>query len=118
MPSTPLPRWARVRCRHWPVGAPNVWSVQHSTCGRYLVRVPWSYISPISWWDHNDNSFGVRQLTASSSSYEAGDGAGSSSFANNWWNEQSSSTSASVGVSFGFAGSSADYSHSDAECLR
>jgi len=82
--------------------------------GGISSEVPWSYISPISWWDHNDNSFGVQQLTASSSSYEAGGGAGSSSFANNWWNEQSSSTSASVGVSFGFAGGSADYSHSDA----
>src|SRR5215472_11056073 len=82
--------------------------------GGISSEIPWSYISPISWWDHNDNSFGVQQLTASSSSYEAGGGAGSSSFGNNWWNEQSSSTSASVGVSFGFAGGSADYSHSDA----
>src|SRR5262249_45686292 len=38
----------------------------------------------------------------------------SSSFANNWWNEQSSSTSASGGINFGFAGASAGGSHADA----
>jgi hypothetical protein len=82
--------------------------------GAVSIDVPWSYISPISWWDHTDNSFGIQQVTASSSDYDARGGAGSSSFANNWWNEQSSSNSGSVGINVGFAGASVDASHSDA----
>jgi hypothetical protein len=82
--------------------------------GAVSVAIPWSYISPISWWDHTDKSFGIQEITATSSSYQAGGGAGSSSFANNWWNEQSSSTSGSAGVSIGFASASANASHDDA----
>jgi hypothetical protein len=78
------------------------------------VGTPWSYLSPISWWDHTDNSFGVQKITASTAAYEAGGGSGQSSFSNNWWKEQSSSTSASAGVSFGIAGGDANFSHSDA----
>ncbi len=82
--------------------------------GAISADIPWSYIDPISWWDHTDNSFGIQQLTASSTSYEAGGGAGASSFANNWWNEQSSSTSGSGGVNVGFASASVSASHADA----
>jgi len=83
--------------------------------GAISVGTQWSYIDPISWWDHTDNSFGVQQITASSSQYDASGGSSSSSFANNWWNEQSSSTSAKGGIGFSFLGSaSADYSHADA----
>ncbi|GAC1402517.1 MAG: hypothetical protein NVSMB64_02500 [Candidatus Velthaea sp.] len=82
--------------------------------GSISANVPWSYISPISWWDHTDESFGVQKITGQSSSYTAGGASGSSSFANNWWSEQSSSMSASAGVSVGFASASADYSHADA----
>jgi hypothetical protein len=82
--------------------------------GAVSANIPWSYISPISWWDHTDNSFGIQQITASSSSFQAGGAAGSSSFANNWWNEQSSSTSGSAGISVGFASASANASHADA----
>lgn len=82
--------------------------------GSISVGVPWSYINPISWWDHTNNSFGIQKITASSSGYEAAGGAGRSSFSNNWWNEQSSSTSGSVGVSIGPFGGGANASHSDA----
>lgn len=82
--------------------------------GAVSVGVPWSYISPISWWDYTDESFGIQQITASSSSYEAAGGAGANSFANNWNTQQSSSTSGSAGVSFGFASASANASHADA----
>jgi hypothetical protein len=82
--------------------------------GVISAGVCWSYISPISWWDHTDNSFGVQQISASSNAFAAGGNSGTSSFANNWWSEQSSSTSASLGVNFGFASASADYSHADA----
>lgn len=82
--------------------------------GQVSVGVPWSYISPISWWDHTDQSFGVQKITATTKAYQASGGAGASSFANNWWNEQSSSTSGSVGVSVGMWGGSANASHSDA----
>jgi hypothetical protein len=78
------------------------------------VGTPWSYISPISWWDHTNNSFGVQNITATTSDYEASGGAGKSSFSNNWYKEQSSSTSASAGVEFGIAGGSANFSHADA----
>jgi hypothetical protein len=76
--------------------------------------VPWSYMDPVSWWDHTDNSFGVQTITATSEDRVAGGAAGSSSFANNWWNSQSSSTSASAGIDFGFVDASANYSHDDA----
>lgn len=82
--------------------------------GAVSAGVPWSYISPISWWDHTDTSFGVQQIDTSSSAYEAGGGAGASSFANNWWKEQSSSTSGGGGINVGFASASANASHADA----
>jgi hypothetical protein len=82
--------------------------------GAVSADVPWSYISPISWWDHTDESFGVQRITASSTSYQAGGGTASSSFANNWWKEQSSSTGGSAGINVGFASASASYNHADA----
>jgi hypothetical protein len=90
----------------------DAYSIQ--LAGAVSAGVPWSYISPISWWDHTDNSFGVQQLTASSSSFQAGGASGSSSFASNWWKEQSSSTSGSAGINVGFAGASVSASHADA----
>ncbi|MBA3810278.1 MAG: hypothetical protein H0X27_01285 [Caulobacteraceae bacterium] len=82
--------------------------------GAISADIPWSYISPISWWDHTNESFGIQKITATSSAYEARGGAGSSSFANNWWNEQSSSTSGSVGLNFGLVSGSANASHQEA----
>jgi hypothetical protein len=82
--------------------------------GSISANVPWSYVSPISWWDHTNKSFGIQTLTASSSSYDASGGSGTSSFANNWSKEQSSSTSASAGINFGVASASASGSHADA----
>jgi hypothetical protein len=82
--------------------------------GQIAVGIPWSYISPISWWDHTDDSFGIQKIDASTEGYSESGGSGASSYANNWWNEQSSSTSGSVGVSVGLWGGSADASHSDA----
>jgi len=82
--------------------------------GAVSVGVPWSYINPISWWDHTNNSFGIQQIRASSSAYQASGASGASSFANNWWKEQSSSTSASGGINLGFVSASANYSHADA----
>ncbi|MGA8574166.1 MAG: hypothetical protein WB609_00565 [Candidatus Cybelea sp.] len=81
--------------------------------GSISVNVPWSFISPISWWDCTDESFGVQKITASSSAYRASGGAGSSSFANGWQSEQSSSTGGSVGVNFGLWSDSASASHAD-----
>jgi hypothetical protein len=82
--------------------------------GSISANIPWSYISPISWWDHTDKSFGIQTITASSSAYDAAGGSGSSSFANNWSKEQSSSTSGSAGISFGVASASANASHASA----
>ncbi len=83
--------------------------------GAVSVGVPWSYISPISWWDHTDESFGVQKVDTDSSSIVAGGRGGSSSFAHNWWTEQSSSVSGSVNLSVGpFAHGSADIKHNDA----
>jgi hypothetical protein len=94
--------------------ARDLWDAYNIQLGGAIsVNVPWSYISPISWWDHTDNSFGVQQITASSSAFETTGGAGASNFSNNWWNEQSSSTSGSAGISVGFASASANASHSE-----
>lgn len=82
--------------------------------GAISANVPWSYISPISWWDHGNNSFGVQAITATTSSFESSAAAGSSSFANNWWQEQSSSNSGSAGVNVGFASASVSASHNEA----
>ncbi|MFG2859604.1 hypothetical protein [Streptomyces sioyaensis] len=82
--------------------------------GQVSVGIPWSYISPISWWDHTDDSFGIQKIDATTDSYSAAGGSGTSSYANNWWNEQSSSTSGSAGIDVGLWGGSVDASHSDA----
>lgn len=82
--------------------------------GAVSVGVPWSYMSPISWWDYTDNSFGIQQVTATSSAYDSSGGAGTSTFANNWNRQQSTSTSGGGGVNVGFASASASGAHSDA----
>jgi len=82
--------------------------------GAVSVNVPWSFISPISWWDYTDESFGVQKITASSEAHDRRTATGTGSFASNWQRQQSSSTSASGGFSIGIAGASGSGSHADA----
>ncbi len=83
--------------------------------GSVAVGVPWSYISPISWWDHTDESFGVQKIDVNSSSLVGRANNGASSFANDWWHQQSSSFSGNVSLSVGpFAHASGDLNHVDA----
>ena len=82
--------------------------------GQVSVNVPWSFISPISWWDYTDESFGVQKITGTSESHDKKTASGTGSFANNWQRQQSSSTSGSGGFNIGFAGASAAASHADA----
>ena len=79
--------------------------------GSISVGVPWSYISPISWWDCTDESFGVQKITATNTAYQAAGGSASNSFANNWQAEQSSSSGGSAGFNFGFVSASASASY-------
>jgi hypothetical protein len=87
---------------------------QLQLAGGVSVGVPWSYISPMSWWDATDESFGVIKITGSSKNHDARTGLGAGSFANNWQQQQSSSTSGSSGFNVGLYSASASGSHADA----
>ncbi|AKU16614.1 hypothetical protein [Luteipulveratus mongoliensis] len=80
--------------------------------GAVSTKVPWSYIDPVSWWDHSNHDFGAMRITAKSSQYQAGGGGGEHSFAHSFYRDESSSNSGSAGFSF-FWGVSADASHSE-----
>lgn len=82
--------------------------------GGISANVPWSYISPISWWDSTDESFGVQKITGSSAAHDRTTHSDKGSFANNWQGQQSSSTSDSGGFNIGFASAAAGGSHDDA----
>lgn len=82
--------------------------------GQVAVGTQWSYISPLSWWDHTDKDFGVQTIHASTSSFQASGGAGRSSYANSWYTQQSSSTGVSAGVGIGPIGGDVDVTHSQA----
>ena len=87
---------------------------QVQLAGGVSVGVPWSYISPISWWDPTDDSFGVIKINASSKSHDARTALGAGSFASNWNKQQSSSSSGSGGFNVGIYSANASGSHDDA----
>lgn len=87
---------------------------QVQLAGGVSIGVPWSYISPTSWWDPTDDSFGVVKITASSKNHEARTALGAGSFANNWNKQQSSSSSGSGGFNVGLYSANAGGSHADA----
>lgn len=80
--------------------------------GAIAVRTPWSYVDPVSWWDHTNNDFGVMKITATSKRFQAAGGSGQHSFAHSFYNNESSSTSGSAGYSVLGFGASASVSHS------
>jgi len=71
--------------------------------GAIASKVPWSYIDPVSWWDHTNEDFGVMKITASSTQYAAGGGGGAHSFGHDFYHDESTSTSGSVGFTFVFS---------------
>jgi hypothetical protein len=81
--------------------------------GAIGVKVPWSYIDPESWWDPTNSDFGIMQINADSSTYNAGESGGTSSFAHSFYSDQSSSTSGSAGFDIGLYSASANASESD-----
>jgi hypothetical protein len=81
--------------------------------GAIAEKTPWSYIDPISWWDHNNKDFGVIQITASSDSYQAGGGGDEHSFGHSFYHDDSSSTSGSAGFNCFFYSASANAGHTD-----
>lgn len=87
---------------------------QLQLAGGISVGVPWSYISPMSWWDATDDSLGVIKIKGHSENHDASTGQGAGSFANNWNQQQSSSTSGGGGFNVGLYSAHADGSHSDA----
>jgi hypothetical protein len=87
---------------------------QVQLAGGISANVPWSYISPISWWDYTDESFGVQKITGSSAAHDQTTRSGTGSFANNWQQQQSSSTGGSSGFNIGIYNASAGGSHADA----
>ncbi|HEV2097309.1 MAG TPA: hypothetical protein VGR45_00110 [Stellaceae bacterium] len=87
---------------------------QLQLAGGVTANVLWSYISPVSWWDYTDESFGVQKITGSSIAHDKKTAAGTGSFANNWQQQQSNSTSGSGGFNVGFASASASGSHTGA----
>ncbi len=84
-----------------------------SLAGAIAEKTPWSYIDPVSWWDHNNKDFGVIQVSASSESYQAGGGGDEHSFGHSFYHDDSSSTSGSVGFDCFFYSASANASHTD-----
>ena len=49
---------------------------QVQLAGGISANVPWSYISPISWWDYTDDSFGVQKITGTSDAHDPTDAIG------------------------------------------
>jgi hypothetical protein len=95
--------------------ARQMWAAyQVQLAGGISANVPWSYISPTSWWDYTDDSIGVQKITGTSEAHDAATNSGAGSFADNWQRQQSQSSSGSGGVDVGFAGASASGSHADA----
>jgi hypothetical protein len=67
-----------------------------SLAGSVGDKVPWSYISPISWWDHTNKNFGVNTLDIKTERRDASRSDSKSSFAEQFNRNRSSSTSGSV----------------------
>ncbi len=87
---------------------------QVQLAGGISASVPWSYISPTSWWDYTDESFGVQKITGTSQAHDARTSSGTGSFASNWQRQQSESNSGSGGFDVGFYSASVSGSHADA----
>ena len=87
---------------------------QLQLAGGVSANTMWSYISPISWWDYTDESFGVLKITGSSTAHDATLRSGTGSFASNWQAQQSNSESASGGFNVGIYSANASGSHTDA----
>lgn len=82
--------------------------------GAIGTKLPWSYIEPVSWWDHTNKDFGAMKITASSTSYSASGAEGAHDFSSSFYENSSSSTSGSVGFNFVFgASANGGYSTSD-----
>ncbi|WP_156765377.1 hypothetical protein [Mycobacterium sp. 1245852.3] len=87
---------------------------QVQLAGGISANLPWSYISPMSWWDYTDESFGVQKITGTSEAHDARTNSGTGSFASNWQRQQSQSNSGSGGFDVGIYSASASGSHADA----
>lgn len=83
--------------------------------GAIAEKTPWSYIDPVSWWDHTNKDFGVIGVTASSDSYQAGGGGDEHSFGHSFYRDESSSTSGSAGFDCFFYSASANAGHTETQ---
>lgn len=81
--------------------------------GAIANKIPWSYIDPVSWWDHNNTDFGVLRISAHSEQFEAGGSSDTHSYAHSFYSDQSSSTSAKAGFDCFFYSASANVGVSD-----
>jgi hypothetical protein len=81
--------------------------------GAIAVKLPWSYINPLSWWDHTNNDFGVIRVKATTQEFAASGAAGSDSFSSSYYHNTSESTGGSAGVNIGFFSFGANASHSE-----
>ncbi|MEU3706692.1 hypothetical protein AB0E82_30875 [Streptomyces anulatus] len=81
--------------------------------GAVAAKVPWSYIDPVSWWDHTNKSFGVNSVDATSSSFNSSAAGGSNQFSRSYYDNYASATSGGVGFSAGLLSIGANASHSD-----
>lgn len=68
--------------------------------GSVAEKVPWSYIDPVSWCDPHNEDFGVMQVKASSSRYQASGSSQQHAFGDSFYRNSASSTSGSVGFRF------------------
>jgi hypothetical protein len=83
--------------------------------GQIGAKIPWSYIDPVSWWDHTNKDFGTMEIDTESSQYSGSSSSNSNSFSHSFYRDTASSTSGSVGLDFGFVDISANASHSETE---
>jgi hypothetical protein len=83
--------------------------------GAIATRVPWSYIDPISWWDHTNNDFGVQHIKTSSATWDGSGSSEQSSFGNSFYHNSASSTGGGVGVNLGLFSFGANASHSETD---
>jgi hypothetical protein len=75
--------------------------------------VPWSYIDPVSWWDHTNKDFGVQRIQTSSATWDGSGSSDQNAYGNSFYHNSASSTSGSAGFNIGIWSASADASHSE-----
>lgn len=68
--------------------------------GAIAATVPWSYIDPVSWWDHNNKDIGATDISIMSATGQTSRKGSDSSFSHRLYRDKSSSKSGKAGFTF------------------